>query len=115
MGMCYFTSDLRKDPDSIDWWNVSINHKSLSDLREFKDYIDTTIHRTDKINFFDILKYNENVDFDFVREFIPKLKGKEIREALGILESRFFKPKYIKELLRLWVDWNVENKTKGLY
>lgn len=109
--------ELRETPDLIAWWDINISHLTLEELREFKDYIELPDKYgfTQKINFFNILRYNENVDFNFVREFIPKFKGKHFQEALGILESKFFKPKYIRELLRLWVDWNVKHKTKGLY
>lgn len=110
--------ELRKSPNLIAWWDINVSHLTLEELREFRDYIDLpnkNLLLSQNINFFKLLRYNENIDFDFVREFIPKLKGQAIKEVLVILESRRFEPKYIRELLRLWVDWNVKHKTKGLY
>lgn len=109
----------RENPNKIYWNMINVSEIPLNILREFKDYIRWTVnYDSDYLNFYNILKYNKFIDMDFIREYINGYKEErrfELNNVIGILDSRGFSPKQYRELLRMWVDWNVENKTKGLY
>lgn len=112
------TDFLRKNADVIFWWEVQVNYLPLDFLREFKDKIDWSTLKTSNMSFYDILRYNNYIDIDFIREFINGYEEDrrfELRQVISILDSRGFSPKQCREFLRMWVDWHVEVGIKGYY
>lgn len=101
--------------EEVYWWAIHVHHMPLSVIREFKDKLDFPFLRPGVLPFYNILRYNENIDFDFIRELVNEFKDKiDLREVMSIIDYRFGSKHYL-ELLRMWVDWNIEHKTKGLY
>lgn len=109
----------REKPDDVCWQSINVADIPIDVLREFKEYIKWTVnYNCEYLNFYKILKFNKNIDMDFVREFISSYREErrfELDEVISILDSRKFRQKYINELLRMWIDWNVENHTEGYY
>ena len=105
-----------KDEEAY-WWSLNAHHMPLNVIREFKDYLDFTIYHIfpEGIPFYDILRCNENIDFDFVREMLGEFSDKiDLKEVMSIIDGKFGHKNYM-ELLDIWVKWNLKNKTKGYF
>lgn len=115
--MIYADEDyLIENQDKIEWWKIGVEHMPLEIIREFIDKVSTTSSFSIGMSIYKIFKYNKYVDFDFIREMTLYFNNRiDIKEVISIIDSKGYKQKYINELLRMWVDWNVKNKTKGFY
>lgn len=114
MNSIYKFDDWREHPDTVNWSLTGISYIPLNILREFKDYIyfDGTYGNPYRINFFNLLRLNKNIDIDFIREFIGELDIYGVRQVISILDSQGYSPRQYGEFLRMWVDWNVKNRSE---
>ena len=109
----YPIKEPKNKEEELSYWSSNLHHMPLNTIREFKDYLDFNLIFPEHIPFYDILRCNKNIDFDFVRELLGEFQNKiDLREVMSIIDRRFGRKNYI-ELLNMWVKWNLKNKTKG--